>query len=377
MNDNLGQNEKIWSEEWGQLTPESEIRMWDFYGLRNWILKYAPRFGKTVEAGCGLGRYVFYLSEMGVDIEGVDFSENAIDLLNKWKKLYNYNVVFKTGNVTKLEYPDNTLSGYISLGVIEHFIEGPSEALNEAYRVLRPGGVAVITTPNVSFNILNLRFKRGLKNFVKRMFGKNIAKEPFFQYWYKPAELKKYVEESGLSVTKYKGADLLFAFYEKGNYSDNKIMKGSFGYWVSDKFENSFLSRLGSQSITISVKIADIMYCFLCGCFEAKKSSLDIFDIPVCDKCSGSKNAGYYKKNIVTKFSSPYEINAPLMGIKNCYCGFCGKEYQTSEIFENYGFGKNVCRNCLKIPEINILLSNEFVKPVWRKRIVNYKNELP
>ncbi len=126
-----GQNTEEWSNFWNGLTPESEIKMWDYYGGRPWILKYTPRFGKVCEAGCGLGRYVFYLSRLGVDIEGLDFEKNTIDLLNVWKSENNFNDInFIQGDVSKLPYNDNTLSGYISLGVIEHFIEEPHKALS-------------------------------------------------------------------------------------------------------------------------------------------------------------------------------------------------------------------------------------------------------
>lgn len=86
MSNNIGQKQEVWDNEWGGLTPESEIQMWDFYGLRPWILKFTPRHGKIVEAGCGLGRYNFYFSRMGIDIEGVDFSKPTVEYLNSWKK---------------------------------------------------------------------------------------------------------------------------------------------------------------------------------------------------------------------------------------------------------------------------------------------------
>ncbi len=65
----LGQKEKTWDKWWKDTTAEAEIHKWDFFGLRPWILKYAPRNGKVLEAGCGLGRWNFYLSELGIDIE--------------------------------------------------------------------------------------------------------------------------------------------------------------------------------------------------------------------------------------------------------------------------------------------------------------------
>lgn len=373
----LGQDESIWTNEWEQLTPESEIRMWDFYGLRQWILKFTPRHGKVIEAGCGLGRYVLYLSEMGIDIEGVDFSQSTIEYLNNWKKENNFEVVFKKGNILKLDYPDNSLSGYISLGVIEHFIEGPEEALDEAFRVLRPGGIAIITTPSVSFYIFFRKLKKMLKNTVSKLILRKKSIEPFFQYWYRPGKLKKFVKNSGFEVTVCKSADLLFAFCEMGNYTEKYINEKSFGYKFSNKYETSFWRFLGSQSLTVSVKIADDMHCFLCGEIKAKKDSLKDYAVPVCSDCSGNVFSKYYLKKNKTYYCAPYAINPPVKTVEKKSCGFCSEEYQTSEVFENYGFGKNVCGNCLKIPEINILLSNEFVKPVWRKRIVSYKNEKP
>lgn len=369
MSSDLGQNQNVWTNEWKSLSPESEIRMWDFYGLRNWILKFTPRFGKTIEAGCGLGRYVFFLSELGIDIEGVDFSGQTIDFLNDWKRKNNPDVLFKEGNVLNLDYSDNSLSGYISLGVIEHFIEGPQKVLQEAHRVLRPGGIAIITTPNISFSILKRNFKNRFKNIVKRLLLKKITEEPFYQYWYTPAKLKKFVEESGLKVTIGRGADLLFAFYENSYYSEEKIKEGSFGYRFSAKNEDTYWSKYGAQSLTISVKLADLMHCFLCGKIDAKPESLDKYDIPLCSECCNKKEANFYIKSKIPKFSLPYLINPPIKTVSKCKCEFCDNDYFTDEIFEDYGFSKNVCKACLKIPEINFRLSNEFVKPVWRKRM--------
>src|SRR5438445_6400131 len=142
----MSTNCSAWDEFWQGITPEAEIKMWDFYGGRPWILKHTPRHGKVLEAGCGLGRYVFYLSHLGIDIEGLDFHKPTIEAVRQWAARHACTCEFRLGDITSLPYDSDSLSGYLSFGVIEHFREGPSAALVEAHRVLRPGGVAIIST---------------------------------------------------------------------------------------------------------------------------------------------------------------------------------------------------------------------------------------
>ncbi len=73
---------------------------------------------------------------------GLDFSEEAIAKIQICQRENNFMAKFCRGNVESLPFKDNSFSGYISLGVIEHFEEGPIKALREAYRILCPGVIA-------------------------------------------------------------------------------------------------------------------------------------------------------------------------------------------------------------------------------------------
>jgi len=256
---------KLWNNEWRVKTPESEIRMWDFYGLRPWVLKFTPRFGKVVDAGCGLGRYVFYLNELGVDCIGLDSSQEAISKIHDYQIENGLDSKFCRADVKLLPFKDNSLSGYISLGVIEHFEEGPHKALQEVYRILRPGGVAIISTPSLSFSQVYLKTKRKikftLKSLIKKIMKIPVSKQKFTQYWYPPNRLRNFIKNAGLKVVVAKGSDLLYSFYELGFIPKKD---GLFIKSIS-RLENTFLANIGAQSITISYKPGYRMYCSLCG----------------------------------------------------------------------------------------------------------------
>jgi SAM-dependent methyltransferase len=369
MIENLGQKVESWTKEWKALSPESEIQMWDYFGLRPWILKYVPRFGKVVEAGCGLGRYNFYLSNLGIVITGLDFSVETIAFLNSWQKKHGYALDFIQGDITQLPFQDNSLSGYLSFGVMEHFIEGPHKPIKEAFRVLRPGGIAIITTPAPSWSNFYLKRKKKVKNGIKRILGKKEVKPPFFQYEYNARRLKNFIAKEGFYVSRHTGADWLFTFTEVGNYTSKYIKKNSIGYYIAHKLETGLLSSFGSQSVVIAIKPGELMHCFLCGSISARNVSLINFDVPVCEQCSAEKSATYYKKGAKVTYHNNYSIEPPVLKLTRKICSFCGTDYLTDPLFEEFGFDKPVCKNCLQKKEVNITLSNTSIQPVWRKRI--------
>lgn len=368
MTDNIGQNSSIWDAWWGGITPLSEIQMWDFYGGRQWILKYISRYGKVIEAGCGLGRYVFYISRLGIDIEGVDFSDVVINKLSAAKGQIEPRATFKKGDILGLPYTDNSISCYVSLGVVEHFVEGPQKAIKEAFRVLRPGGIAIITTPNVSLHVRYKNLKNSIKKIIKKLLGKELSKNPFFQYEYKPSILKKYIENQGLYVSRAESCDLLYPLFKLKWFRGEDSRKDNFIARVALLLEKSFLRNLGGQTITISIKKAPLMYCFLSGKKTATLDSLENYDVPISKEYYGTELAKLYLKKQPVIFSGRYAINRPRLIPELRRCHFSGKEYYTDEIFEDYGFNINVSPDEILNPLINIQLGTKNIKPIWRAR---------
>jgi SAM-dependent methyltransferase len=364
----IGQDISFWHKWWQNKTPESEIQMWDFYAGRHWVLKYVPRNGIVLELGCGFGRYNFILDKMGITNEGIDFDGELIEYLELWKLRYNLNPKFKQGNILKLPYNDNSISGCISLGVVEHFIEGPHKAISEMYRILRPGGIAIISTPSITLHNFYFHIKKFIRNLFKKYLHIKLIDSPFFQYWYRPRKLVKYIKDAGFKVTQFRGIDLLSSFFMLGKETGKNIYNGSFAVKLANFFENTFISNIGAQSFTIAVKEAEKMHCFFCGELLATRSSLQTYVVPICMNCINEPLIKFYKEGCYPFFDLPYIINPPLLKPETRECFYCNKEYVTDEIFEDFGFSRNVCSDCLRNKKINIELAIKYVKPIWRKR---------
>lgn len=95
---------------------------------------------RVLEIGCGAGYEVWYLShQFGADATGMDIIERAA-----WVELADERTHYVLGDLTASRlFDDATFDRIISFAVWEH-IAHPAAALAEAFRVLRPGGLAWI-----------------------------------------------------------------------------------------------------------------------------------------------------------------------------------------------------------------------------------------
>ena len=161
-------------------------------------------------------------------------------------------------------------------------------------------------------------------------------------------------------------------FAEIGRFTGKNINQGDFGYWFSQIFENTFISFLGAQSYTISVKLADKMHCFFCDNLSALRGSLKTYDVPVCPKCANNNPlASYYKHDTKIKFTENFLIDPPILKPEHRQCSLCKEDYITNILFEDFGFNIDVCPKCMLISNVNIDLSINHLKPRWRHRSVN------
>ena len=114
-------------------------------------VKKLPDKSKLLDAGCGLSQWVNNSIRKKYIVSGVDGEPEAIEIC---KILYS-NQDYRLGNLYKLNYKDNEFDAIIMREVIEHF-KYPEKAVKEIYKILKPGGLFILTTPNYNSPLTHL-----------------------------------------------------------------------------------------------------------------------------------------------------------------------------------------------------------------------------
>jgi SAM-dependent methyltransferase len=112
-------------------------------GLLPTVLQYVPEGQCVLESGCGAGRYVKYLSDRNRHIVGLEWVVETLQMVHEnWPEL-----CLVGGDCANSPFADESFDAVISLGVVEHWPEGPESPLRDIMRVLKHHGVAIITVP--------------------------------------------------------------------------------------------------------------------------------------------------------------------------------------------------------------------------------------
>ena len=101
----------------------------------------------VLDIGCGSGRHVVYLAKQGFRSLGLDISPTGLRLAQAWMGEEGHEPVFALGDTRQpLPLRDDSIEGVLSTQVIHHArIAAVRLAIGEIWRVLVPGGVALVT----------------------------------------------------------------------------------------------------------------------------------------------------------------------------------------------------------------------------------------
>lgn len=161
----------------------------DLAGFAAWLegerasaFRWVPRDVRVLDVGCGFGQTLAYHAARGCDAHGIDADVNLLRVARR------FGLNARVGLFHAADYEPASFD-YVTLDqVIEH-VSDPKSFLADVAAVLRPGGVAIVTTPNPN-------------GYGARVFGRKWIN------WHVPYHLQQFsrrslsiaAEESGLRL---------------------------------------------------------------------------------------------------------------------------------------------------------------------------------
>ena len=128
-------------------------------------------------------------------------------------------------------FRNETFDACLSLGVIEHFPEGPGRPLAELRRVLKRGGLLFVSTPcsNLVRRLVNHPL-RDLVNLWSRLCGRRLH---FVEYRFERHELINHVRGAGFEIIEHVPNDYRLDQYERsiGFYTDWPFLRDRGEKW--------------------------------------------------------------------------------------------------------------------------------------------------
>jgi ubiquinone/menaquinone biosynthesis C-methylase UbiE len=112
---------------------------------------FVPNNIKNVlDAGCGAGRHSLAMLRENINVTAIDTSESAVNI-SKELILGTYkNINISVASITELPFENDSFEGIICWGVLHYLTNDEfDKAMNELYRVLKPGGFIGLTLRSI------------------------------------------------------------------------------------------------------------------------------------------------------------------------------------------------------------------------------------
>ncbi len=135
----VGEQKSIWT-----ISPKSPTYFQEMERYER-VLKYLPgRGGTVVDLGCGDGYLSYLIAQRNYRVISVDIAATRLQKLKE--KREEQSIKLLQADIKRTGLADRTVDTVVCSEVLEH-IPDYEEVLQEAYRILKPGGQFIVTVP--------------------------------------------------------------------------------------------------------------------------------------------------------------------------------------------------------------------------------------
>jgi ubiquinone/menaquinone biosynthesis C-methylase UbiE len=243
------------SDQWGDLyKDEVTFANYNFIVRKRHVMALFDKVGgRFLDAGCGTGDFIPDLVARKGTVTALDFADEMIEQsrTRMARRGLKTRVEFVVGDVTSLDFDDNVFDAIIGVGLIEYLTDYRA-ALQEFHRVLKPGGIVIVTVPSIVSPFMAYEtLVPKCKGVVKQLLAAAGLREPeraYFQRHFVPWALDRDLRRLG-----YRKKDFSFCTY---GFSASKRLE-SFSLGLTrrlDGFGRSPLGRLATNYIVKAEK---------------------------------------------------------------------------------------------------------------------------
>lgn len=171
----------------------------EFLTTMHYIGKYIKPGGRVLEIGAATGRYSHALAQRGYAVDAVELVGHNIDIFRQ-NTQPGENITITQGNALDLSaFPDNQYDITLLLGPLYHLYneEDKRQALSEAIRVTKQGGVVFAAYVISDGCLLDEGFKRGNIN-VSEYIDKGLLDPQTFAARSEPKDLFELVRKEDI-----------------------------------------------------------------------------------------------------------------------------------------------------------------------------------
>jgi ubiquinone/menaquinone biosynthesis C-methylase UbiE len=209
---------------------------------------FDKRGGRFLDAGCGTGDFIPDLLERGGEVFGLDFAEEMIEQTRTRLGVDDDDprVRLAVGDVCKLRFDSDYFDGIIAVGLVEYLADFDA-ALQEMYRVLKPGGSLVVTVPNIASPFMAYETAvpkcKGVAKRTLAAMGLRQPERAYFQRHFLPWAFDRQLKRIGFRKTN-------FSYCTYGFFSSRGLESFSLNLTRKlDPYKRSPLGILGTNYI--------------------------------------------------------------------------------------------------------------------------------
>lgn len=191
------------------------------------VEKRLHKNGTYLDAGCGIGGWILFLSDRGYAVSGIDAHPQAVRAMTE----YDPDISVKIAGSNAIPATDNSLDGVLSIGSLEYGEGAVKDSLREFHRVVKAGGFVCIEVPlaNTLRKLLYIPLKR-IEGLCMRLFGRT----PNFAYYlFGKTEFEAMITDAGFVVEDVMPHDLPDADSHFGLYANWPLLRGSKPYQLN------------------------------------------------------------------------------------------------------------------------------------------------